>query len=109
MSAKKLVGKNTPLVQIAPVIERLVFPRGQKALITWLNSVESLQGLSWLISAHYSGKVRFSKNEIQALKNKINKSDWANNEGDFGFLSWLDQKLLTIGIVPRDPLEKFSD
>ncbi len=109
LSANKLVGKNTPLIQIAPVIERLVFPRGQKALTTWLNKVESLQGLSWLISAHYSGKVRFSKYEIKALKNKINKSNWANNEGDFGFLGSLDQKLLKIGIVPSDPLKKFSD
>ena len=68
-----------------------------------------MRGISWLISAHYSGKVRFSKNEIKTLKNKINKSDWANKEGDFGFLSWLDEKLLKIGVVPRDPLEKFSD
>ena len=109
LSAKKLVGKNTPLIQIAPVIERLVFPRAQKAFLTWLNKVESLQGMSWLISAHYSGKVRFSKNEINTLKNKINKSNWASNQGDFGFLSWLDQRLLKIGVVPRDPLEKFSD
>ena len=109
LSTKKLVGKNIPLIQIAPVIERLVFPRGQKALITWLNKVESLQGLSWLISAHYSGKVRFSKNEVTALKNKINKSDWATSKGDFEFLSWLDQKLLKIGVVPKDPLKKFSD
>ena len=109
LSAKKLVGKNNPLIQIAPVIERLVFPRGQKALISWLNKVESLQGISWLISAHYSGKVRFSKNGLTALKNKINNSDWATNKGDFGFLSWLDQKLLKIGVVPREPLKKFSD
>jgi len=109
MSAKNLVGKNTPLIQIAPVIERLVFPRGKKALITWLNKVESLKGVSWLISAHYSGKVRFSKFEIKAIKNKINKSDWANSEGDFRFLGWLDQKLLKIGVVPKDPLKKFGD
>jgi len=109
LSAKKLVGKNNPLIQIAPVIERLVFPRAKKAFITWLNKLECLQDISWLISAHYSGKVRFSKNEIGALKNKINKADWANNEEDFAFLSWLDQKLLKIGVVPKDPLKKFSD
>ncbi|WP_269616775.1 DUF4336 domain-containing protein [Prochlorococcus marinus] len=109
LSAKKLVGKNSPLIQIAPVIERLVFPRGQKALIKWLNKVESLQSISWLISAHYSGKVKLSKYEIKKLKNKINKVDWANNQGDFGFLGWLDQKLLDIGVVPKDPLKKFSD
>ena len=108
-SALKIIGQNKPILQVAPVIQRLVFPRAQKAFITWLNKLESLQGISWLISAHYSGKVRFSKNEIQSLKNKINKSDWANNEGDFSFLGWLDQKLLKIGVVPSDPMKKFSN
>ena len=107
LSAKKIVGESTPLIQIAPVLERLVFPRAQKAYISWLNKVESLQGISWLISAHYSGKVRFSKYEIKSFKNKINKSYWANSEGDFSFLSWLDQKLLNIGVVPKNPLKKF--
>ena len=107
LSAMKIVGKKTPLIQIAPVLERLVFPRARKAYISWLNKVESLQGISWLISAHYCGKVRFSKYEIKSLKDKINKSDWANNEKDFSFLSWLDQKLLEIGVVPKDPFKKF--
>ena len=107
LSAKKLVGKNTPLIQIAPVIERLVFPRAKEAFIIWLNKVESLKGISWLISAHYSEKVRFSRNEIKEFKNKINQYQWANNEGDLRFLSSLDQFLLRIGIVPKDPLKKF--
>ena len=107
LSAMKIVGKKTPLIQIAPVLERLVFPRARKAYISWLNKVESLQGISWLISAHYCGKVRFSKYEIKTLKDKINKSDWANNEGDLSFLSWLDQKLLDIGVVPKNPFKKF--
>ena len=107
LSAMKIVGKKTPLIQIAPVLERLVFPRARKAYISWLNKVESLQGISWLISAHYCGKVRFSKYEIKTLKDKINKSDWANNEGDLRFLSWLDQKLLDIGVVPKNPFKKF--
>ena len=107
LSAMKIVGKKTPLIQIAPVLERLVFPRARKAYISWLNKVESLQGISWLISAHYCGKVRFSKYEIKSLRDKINKSDWANNEGDFSFLSWLDQKLLDIGVVPKNPFKKF--
>ena len=109
LSAQKIVGKSTPLIQIAPVIERLVFPRAQKAFVTWLNKVESLEGISWLISAHYSGKVRFSKNEIKGLKNKINKSNWASSEGDYGFLGWLDKKLLNFGVVPIKPMEKFGD
>ena len=62
-----------------------------------------------MISAHYSGKVRFTNNEVKALKLKADKSNWAKNDGDLGFLSWLDRKLLKIGVVPKDPLKKFSD
>ncbi len=109
LSAKKLVGKKSPLIQIAPVIERLVFPRAKKAFICWLNKIESLQGISWLISAHYSGKVRFTNNDVKVLKNKIDKSNWAKNAEDSAFLSWVDRKLLKIGIVPEDSLEKYSD
>ena len=76
---------------------------------TWLNKVESLNGISWLISSHYSGKVRFTKNEVKALKIKLDKSNWPNDGGDLGFLSWLDRTLLKIGVVPKDPLEKFGD
>ena len=76
---------------------------------TWLDKVESLNGLSWLISAHYSGKVRFTKNEVKSLKIKVDKSSWPKKGGDLDFLSWLDGKLLKIGVVPKDPLEKFSD
>ncbi len=109
LSAKKLVGEKTPLIQIAPVIERLVFPRAKKSFIAWLNKIESLNGLSWLISAHYSGKVRFVKNDVKNLKIKVDKSNWASNGGDLDFLSSLDRKLLKIGVVPRDPMKKFSD
>ena len=108
-SAKKIVGKNTPLIQIAPVLERLVFPRAQKAFVKWLYKLESLQGISWLISAHYSGKIRFSRNQVKELINKVKNPDWANNEGDYRFLGWLDQKLLKIGVVPKNPLKKYNN
>jgi len=109
LSAKKIAGEKSPLIQIAPVIERLVFPRAKKTFVIWLNKVESLKGISFLISAHYCGKVRFTKKEVKDLKLKIENKTWASTGGDLGFLGWLDQKLLKIGVVPKDPLEKFSD
>ena len=47
--------------------------------------------------------------QIRALKVKIDNSNWEKTQGDFKFLSWFDQKLLDIGIVPKNPLKKFSD
>ncbi len=109
LSAKKLVGEKRPLIQIAPVIERLVFPRAKKAFLSWLNKVESINEISWLISAHYSGRVRFTQRDAKELKLKIEKSIWPSEKGDLNFLSWLDGKLLKTGVVPKDPLKKFSD
>ena len=43
------------------------------------------------------------------VKVTSSKDNLATSKGDFGFLSWLDQKLLKIGVVPSDPLKKFSD
>ena len=109
LSAKKIVGKKKPLIQVAPVIERLVFPRAKTVFIDWLNRLITLKGMSWLISAHYSGQVRFTQNDLRALKIKVEKSNWEDEKGDFGFLSWVDKSLLKSKIVPSDPLKKFSD
>ena len=109
LSAKKLVGDDKPLIQIAPVIERLVFPRSKKIFTNWLEKVISLNGISWLISSHYSGLVRFTQNDARNLKLKIDKSSWPKINGDMRFLSWLDGELLKVGIVPKNPLKKFGD
>ncbi len=108
LSAKKLVGNNKPLIQIAPVIERLVFPRSKKTFIDWLDKVKSINGMSWLISAHYKGLVKFNQNDAKALKLKIEKASWAENNGDWKFLGWLDSILLKNRIVPKNPLGKFG-
>jgi len=49
------------------------------------------------------------KINVKSLKIEVDKSNWPNKGGDLGFLSWLDGKLLKTGVVPKDPLEKFSD
>ncbi len=54
-------------------------------------------------------KLGLQKNDIKTLKIKIDKSNWAENGGDLGFLSWLDGNLLKFGVVPKDPIEKYGD
>ena len=108
-SAQKLLGINRPVVQVAPVLERLVFPRSRKSFIDWLGKVASLNGMRWLISSHYTARVPFSSNDASLLKTKIFKRSWAPDEGDWRFLSWLDKTLLRFRVVPSDPISRFKD
>ena len=101
-----LLGKEGPLIQVAPVLERLVFPRAKETLIEWLNDVEKLRNIRWLISSHYSAPIDLRKGDIRRLKNKILKGSWANNDGNFSFLGGLDKSLLSWGVVPKNPLNK---
>ncbi|WP_320664227.1 DUF4336 domain-containing protein [Prochlorococcus sp. MIT 1223] len=108
-SASNLVGERDSLVQIAPVIERLVFPRAKDTFVSWLDKVGSCRGLKWLISSHYNAPVKFSRNQAIQLKKKINRRIWAQGEGNWTFLDWLDKKLLNFGVVPENPLKSFND
>ena len=107
--ANRIAGKKQPHIQIAPVIERLVFPRAKESFLYWLNQLKNQNGMKWLISAHYSSIVPFSVNDVQSIKAKILRREWAPNEGDWQFLGWLDRKLLAIKVVPNKPLEMFKD
>ncbi len=108
-SGKQLIGYRRPLIQIAPVIERLVFPRAKTTFIEWLDQIERLRNMRWLISAHFSAPVEFNKNQVKRFKNEIYRRDWATNDGNFKFLGSLDESLLSLGVVPADPLREFKD
>ncbi len=108
-SCKELVGDRKALIQIAPVIERLVFPRAQATFVDWLDQISNLPRLRWLISAHFSAPIEFNKNQARRFKDKTYKRSWASNEGNFKFLGGLDKRLLMLGVVPDDPLRVFKD
>ncbi len=108
-STKDLIGKNAPLVQIAPVLERLVFPRAKQAYVDWLDRVATSNGMRWLISSHFNAPLNFSCNDASRLKRKVINSNWAKDSGNWNFLSWLDKKLIQFGVVPKNPLDSFND
>ncbi len=108
-SAKKLLGKKRPLLQVAPVLERLIFPRAKESLFDWLNQLERLKGLKWLISAHYSPIVSCDGYRIRDLKKRIESRPWADSNDDYKFLGGVDKLLLKFGVVPTDPLKAFKD
>ncbi len=108
-SAKDLIGARQPNIQIAPVIERLVFPRSKDVFLDWLDQLKSLNGIRWLISAHYKAPVTFTPRQIKLLIKKISSEAWATDKGNWRFLDALDKTLLKRGIVPSDPLAPFKD
>ena len=108
-STDVLVGNTKPLIQVPPVLERLVFPRARQTFIDWLLKINSKRDIRWLISAHYSAPVKFSSTEIDYLIKRISTKPWATSEGNWTFLDWLDKKLLKLGVVPKDPLKAFRN
>ncbi len=108
-SAKQLIGVGKSRIQVAPVLRRLVFPRARDSYIQWLDKINSLNSLRWLISAHYSAPIKFTLREVKSLSSKASSEPWVVNEGDWKFLDSLDGTLLKRGIVPSDPLSAFKD
>ena len=104
--AAALMGDETAKLQVAPVLERLVLPRAQQAINAWLQQLESKSNLRWLIPAHYSAPLAFSTQQASALRSELQQKNWAPNEGNWTFLSGIDQRLIELGFVPKNPLKK---
>ncbi len=109
LSANEIIGKEKPLIQVAPVIKRLVFPRAKIEFLRWLDELKSLSGMKRLIPAHYSAPIAFTKEDCIALRKKINFAEWSPSKNNWSFLDYLDGSLLKQGVVPKNPLEKFRD
>ncbi|MCT0219839.1 DUF4336 domain-containing protein [Synechococcus sp. CS-1329] len=87
-------------LQVAPVLERLVFPRCREALLTWLEKLGELGQLRWIVPAHYDAPVACSAGDLLALASAIRQRPWASSEGSWGYLAGIDQTLLRWGVVP---------
>ena len=108
-SANDLIGYKQPFIQIAPVLERLVFPRARDSYLKWLEELRAIKGIRWLISAHYSAPVQFTPKKINLLIKKISNNPWASSKGNWRFLDSLDKNLRKRGVVPSDPFAPFKD
>ena len=104
--ADALMGDDEAKVQVAPVLERLVLPRAQQAITSWLEQLESLSGLTWVIPAHYSAPLSFSTQQASALRTEILQKNWAPSQENWEFLSGIDQQLLDLNVVPKNPIIK---
>tara|TARA_Y100001968_G_scaffold333878_1_gene400469 strand:- start:27305 stop:28486 length:1182 start_codon:yes stop_codon:yes gene_type:complete len=100
-SAKKLIGKDKPLIQIFPVLKELVFPRSKDTFLAWLKKIKSLRNLKYLVPAHYSAPLDFNKQSCEQLISRLMSDEKDILHEESSFLRSLDQKLLELKIVPR--------
>ena len=99
-----LLPGHEPVLQVAPVLERLVFPRQRQALLDWLRQLARSDELRSVVPAHYAAPVPTSPEALNALAEAIERRPWASNAGPWAFLATLDQSLVRWGVVPSaDP------
>ena len=101
-SLPKIIGEKNPKIQIAPVLQRLIFPRSKDILNRWLNSIKKFEGMKYLISAHYSSPVKFTQDDCQKLIHLINKEEWNKCNEDDKFLRGIYNKLYKLKVIPED-------
>ncbi|WP_259722289.1 DUF4336 domain-containing protein [Synechococcus sp. CS-1328] len=90
-------------LQVAPVLERLVFPRCRQALVDWLNQLARWSEMGWLIPAHYDAPVACRSSDLERLASQLQQRNWAPDTGGWEVLASIDQQLLRLGLVPEDP------
>jgi hypothetical protein len=90
-------------LRVAPVLERLVFPRTQGLIVAWLRQLARLDELRWVVPAHYDAPVPCSAERLQALADELEQRQWAPSEGNWAYLAGIDQLLLRLGVVPEQP------
>ncbi|WP_254933398.1 DUF4336 domain-containing protein [Cyanobium sp. WAJ14-Wanaka] len=89
--------------QVAPVLERLVFPRCRGALLAWLRELGNLDGVSCLVPAHYEAPVPCSAGQLAELADRLEQRSWAPDGGSWSYLAGIDRALVALKLVPEKP------
>lgn len=100
---RELVPGDQLRLQVAPVLERLVFPRCRGALVEWIGRLAQLPDLRWLISAHYEAPVACDAARLADLARELVTRPWAPEQDSWATLARIDHTLLKLGLVPRSP------
>ena len=100
-SLVEIMGKDSPKIQIAPVLQKLIFPRSKEILIGWLEKLKTFKDMEYLIPAHFSAPIHFTVEDSQKLINEINSEKWDKLPDDNKFLMGLYKRLFKLGIIPK--------
>ena len=98
---RQLVPPGAPVIQVAPVLERLVFPRHRQLLINWLHQLSQLGEIRQLVPAHYEAPVPCTAADLQELARELGERPWAVDEQSWRYLASIDRNLVKLGVVPN--------
>ncbi|MEN9766908.1 MAG: hypothetical protein RLZZ32_868 [Cyanobacteriota bacterium] len=89
---------------VAPVLERLVFPRAKPVVVRWLRELSRWQEVRWIVPAHYDAPVPSSPEALERLASAFESRPWAPEQGNWTYLAGLDALLVRTGVVPNQPI-----
>ena len=101
-SLEDIMGEDMPKIQIAPVLQKLIFPRSKEKLILWLENIKTFKDVKYLIPAHFSAPIDFTVEDSQKLINDINSEKWDKLPEDNKFLINVYKRLFELGIIPKE-------
>ncbi len=101
-SLASIMDDGKPKIQIAPVLQKLIFPRAKELLCEWLEKIKKYEGMNCLISAHYSSPVIFNEVICENLISDIKSGDWNSSQDDSKFLENFYDRLFKIGVIPKN-------
>ena len=101
-SLEDIMGEDMPKIQIAPVLQKLIFPRSKEKLILWLENIKTFKDVKYLIPAHFSAPIDFTVEDSQKLINYINSEKWDKLPEDNKFLINVYKRLFELGIIPKE-------
>ena len=100
-SLVEIMGNDIPKIQIAPVLQKLIFPRSKEVLLKWLENIKCFEDMEYLIPAHFTAPIKFTIEDCQKLINEINSQKWEKLPEDNKFLMSFYKKLFELGIIPE--------
>lgn len=100
---QQLVPGDQPTLQVAPVLERLVFPRCRAALLAWIRALAAEPQLRWLVPAHYEAPLACGPEQLGELAADLERRPWAPDGGSWAYLAGIDRALVRWGVVPASP------
>jgi hypothetical protein len=86
-------------LRLAPVLERLVFPRSRKLFVDWLYQLAQISELSQFIGSHYHAPQPLKGEDIRRYAEVVEMGNWAPRSGSWQVLGSIDDTLLRLGLV----------
>jgi hypothetical protein len=86
-------------IGLAPVLERLVFPRARQSFLSWLLTLGREPDLRQLVGSHYQAPRPITAGRLQVFADGLAHRHWAPSDESWATLARIDHGLLRLGLV----------